>query len=103
MYRLITFGGVIDLRIVEIWDAKIPLKVQIFLWVAWHDRIQTAQQLRGRNWDGSKFCGKEESVDHLLFQCPIIRVIMWCGAGSRITWVGFPLLLPFSFLGKLLS
>jgi hypothetical protein len=72
MYRLITFGGAIDLRMVVIWNAKMPLKVQIFLWMAWHDGIQTAQQPRRRNWDGSKFCkfcGKEEFVGHLLFQC----------------------------------
>lgn len=39
MYRYITFGGVIDTRMMEIWKAKIPLKVQIFLWMAWHDRV----------------------------------------------------------------
>jgi hypothetical protein len=54
MYRFITFGGVIDTRMIEIWNTKIPLKVQIFLWMAWHDRIQTTQQLRRRNLDGSK-------------------------------------------------
>jgi hypothetical protein len=41
MYRSITFAGVIDVEMMEIWSAKIPLKVKIFLWMAWHDRIQT--------------------------------------------------------------
>jgi hypothetical protein len=54
LYRFITFGGVIDTRMMEIWNTKIPLKVLIFLWMAWHDRIQTTKQLRRRNWDGSK-------------------------------------------------
>jgi hypothetical protein len=31
IYRVITLGGVKDVRIMEIWSAKIPLKVQIFL------------------------------------------------------------------------
>lgn len=34
LYGLITFGGVRDTRMMEIWKAKIPLKVQIFLWMA---------------------------------------------------------------------
>ena len=49
MYRYFTFAGVIDIRMMEIWKSKIPLKVQIFLWMAWHDRIQTTQQLKKRN------------------------------------------------------
>lgn len=31
IYRFITLGGVKDVRIMEIWSAKLPLKVQIFL------------------------------------------------------------------------
>lgn len=74
MYMYVTFSGVVDVRMMEIWKAKIPLKVQIFFWMAWYYRIQTARQLKKRNWDGSKFCkycGKEETLDHLLSQCPI--------------------------------
>jgi len=83
IYRL-TFGGLIDTRMMEFWNTKIPLKVQIFLWMASHDRIHTTQQLKRRNWVGSndcskdcKFCLKEESVEHLLFKCPI-AVTLWC-------------------------
>lgn len=63
MYRYITFAGVIDVRMMELWNSKVPLKVQIFLWMAWHGRIQTVQQLKKRNWDKAdvcEFCGKEE-------------------------------------------
>lgn len=57
MYIYITFSGVIDVRAMEIWKAKIPLKVHIFLWMAWHDRIQiNSQQVRRRDWDGSNVC-----------------------------------------------
>jgi hypothetical protein len=79
MYRFITFAGVIDVRMMEIWKSKIPLKVQNFLWMAWHDRIQTIQQLKKRNWDKAdvcKFCGKEESVNHLLFQLKVICLVL---------------------------
>ena len=34
MYRYITFAGVVDVRMMEIWNTKIPLKVKIFQWMA---------------------------------------------------------------------
>jgi hypothetical protein len=43
MYMYVTFSGVVDVRMMEIWKAKIPLKVQIFFWMAWYYRIQTAR------------------------------------------------------------
>lgn len=88
LYRLITFGGVRDVKMMEVWTAKIPLKVKIFIWMAWHNRIQTAEQLKRRNWDGSKeheFCGIGECVDHLLFRCPI-AVVTWCWVRDSLGW-----------------
>ena len=76
----------------EIWNTKVRLKVQIFLWMAWHDRIQTTNQLKRRNWDKDevcKFCGVEETVNHLLFQCPIARVT-WCWVRDSLGWPGAP-------------
>jgi hypothetical protein len=31
-----------DLRMTDVWHTKFPLKIQIFLWMMWHDRLQTA-------------------------------------------------------------
>jgi hypothetical protein len=41
MHRYITFGGIIDTRMMEIWMAKIPLKVQIFC--GWHGMTEFKQ------------------------------------------------------------
>jgi hypothetical protein len=60
--------------------------------MAWHDRIQTVQQLRKRKWDKAqvcKFCEQEESVDHLLFQCPI-AIATWCWIRDSLGWHGCP-------------
>lgn len=92
MYRYITFSGMVVVRMMEIWKSKVPLKVQIFLWMTWHDRIQTAQQLRKRNWNGSKvskYCGKEETMDRLLFQCPI-GMVTWCWVRDNLGWSKSP-------------
>ena len=103
VYRFITFGGVIDLRMMEIWRAKISLKLKIFPWMAWHDRIQTAQQLKRRNWDGSKrckYCGLEESADHLLFQCPA-AMVTWCWVRDSLGWPKIPTsIISYQDLGR---
>jgi hypothetical protein len=62
-----------------IWKCSIPLKVKIFMWMAAHDRIQCAVQLKNKQWSGAEecfTCGKLESSDHILFQCPIV-VFLW--------------------------
>jgi hypothetical protein len=83
----------------EIWGTNVPLKVQIFLWMAWHDRIQTTHQLKRRNWDKDdvcKFCDVEETVNHLLFQCPIARET-WCWIRDRLGWPSAPYLPLLTF------
>ena len=42
LYRAMTNGGVRDPMLEAIWKCKIPLKIQIFLWMALHDRLQSA-------------------------------------------------------------
>jgi hypothetical protein len=62
----------------EIWKAKIPLKIKIFMWMVAQRAILTKDNLIARNWQGDPncyLCGSIESVDHLLFQCPISRVV----------------------------
>jgi hypothetical protein len=78
---------------IETWRTKLPLKIQIFLWMIWQDRLQTATQLRKRKWDGPKdckLCNQIEDIDHLLFCCPLST---YTGAGSEVVWGGgvFPL------------
>ena len=56
LYKALTFGGVKNKFLMGIWKTKIPLKIQIFLWMVYHDRIQAAVQLKKRNWDGAVEC-----------------------------------------------
>lgn len=52
LYRMVTFKGVREQQVEEIWKMRIPLKVQIFIWMAVHDQIQCGVQLRKQNWTG---------------------------------------------------
>jgi hypothetical protein len=56
LYRFVTSGGLPNKLARKIWKCKVPLKIRIFLWQAFQDRIQTAQQLKTRNWKESFLC-----------------------------------------------
>jgi hypothetical protein len=63
LYKELTFPGIMNNRMLNIWKAALPLKIKIFLWQICNDKIQTAEQLRKRNWTGPvecKLCGKIE-------------------------------------------
>lgn len=77
---------------IETWRTKLPLKIQIFLWMIWQDRLQTATQLRKRKWDGPKdckLCNQIEDIDHLLFCCPL-STYTWCWVRDSLGWRSIP-------------
>ena len=72
-----TSSGEIDLRMKQLWEEKLPLKIRIFLWMLWHDRILTGEQRQKRKGRGSekcKYCDKLETRNHLFFNCNIVQV-----------------------------
>jgi hypothetical protein len=74
LYKFLTHGGVSNRFAMKIWKCRVPLKIRIFSWQLLHDRIQTAQQLKARQWKGSilcKLCKEVEDVDHLFFSYPL--------------------------------
>jgi hypothetical protein len=68
LYRQTSFWGVISRRMNEIWGSKLSLKVRIFLWKMFHDKLQTVEQLKKKNWKGEINCvlyGRVEDVNHI--------------------------------------
>jgi hypothetical protein len=62
----------------EIWKAKIPLKIKIFMWLVAQKAILTKDNMLIKNWKGDLgccFCGGLKTVDHLLFSCPVAKVV----------------------------
>lgn len=75
-------------RLKGIWKAKIPLEVRIFLWMIYHDRIPSAEQLARRNWQGDlgcKLCGEIETSEHIMFRCPLARFV-WGVLRDTLRW-----------------
>ena len=88
LYRQLKFGGVISRRMKEVWRAKLPLKVKVFVWQMFHDRLQTAVQLKKRNWPGSELCvccDKREDVNHIMFRCHLARFV-WSVLKEIFEW-----------------
>jgi len=89
IYRLIKNSGEVDTRMIELWQTKIPLKVKIFLWMLWHDRILTGDQFKIRKGKGSekcKYCGKLETRNHFFFNCTIAQII-WVWVRVSMRWL----------------
>jgi hypothetical protein len=62
----------------QLWKAKFPLKVKIFMWLTLQNSILTKDNLLKRKWKGSPkcaFCPDTESVKHLMFECPVTKYV----------------------------
>jgi hypothetical protein len=78
LYRFLTDRGVSSRIEGYIWKSKIPLKIKFFLWQAFNNKLQVAQNLVKKKWKGcidSCLCGCVESVDHVLFKCHLAMVV----------------------------
>ena len=80
MYEEVVNPGIRDVRMLEMWKSNMPLKVKIFVWMCIRGRIQVAKDLKDKGWPGEpgcKLCGELESVDHLIFNCPLSHFCWW--------------------------
>ena len=77
---------------VNFWNARVPLKIKIFLWQVDNDRLQSAITLKHRGWQGSHLCclcQQPETTNHILFGCSMAR-FLWKGVGETLGWIGQP-------------
>jgi hypothetical protein len=59
------------------WEAKIPRKINIFLWYLRNGVVLTKDNLVKRHWKGCTkccFCAEHETIQHLFFDCPIAQL-----------------------------
>lgn len=102
MYKKLMYGNVIP-RKSFIWKLRLPLKIKIFLWYLKEGVILTKDNLAKRRWKGSLrccFCRSNETIQHLFFDCPMIRYI-W--SAVHFTFGIRPLLNMSHLLGSWLN
>ena len=62
----------------DIWQAKFPMKIKVFMWYLKRGVILTKDNLAKRNWRGSQncsFCSLHETIHHLFFRCAYARFL----------------------------
>ena len=48
--------GVVNRRMQKVWKTKLPMKLKVFMWLVYHDKLQTGGELRKRKWKGDPNC-----------------------------------------------
>lgn len=62
----------------HICKAKLPEKIKIFLWLLENQAILTKDNMIKRKWVGDPtcyFCKENKEIDHLLFDCNVMKVV----------------------------
>jgi hypothetical protein len=49
MYRLLSFEGVVSKRLQKLWKNKMPMKLKVFLWLAFQNRLETGEAFKRKN------------------------------------------------------
>ena len=75
LYNKLTEGPTLDIAR-GLWKASIPLKIKVFLWQLFRDRLPSSNNIAIRHGpsDGScALCGAHEDANHIFFQCHLAR------------------------------
>lgn len=92
MYRFFSFRGVLDKTLTRLWKSKLPMKLKIFLWMAFHERLQTGVALKQKKWKENvncSLCNCPETANHILFQCVMARFV-WVSFKEVLGWERVP-------------
>jgi hypothetical protein len=78
-YAIISYRGVTPMYISATWNIKVPPKIQLFLWLLFHGKLATIDNL-------NKGCANLSSVvsvmksNQLIISFFIVLLLKWCGA-----------------------
>ena len=75
---MINFGGISSDIKDAIWKIKVPLNIHVFLSLAYNNKCLTRDNLAKRRHVEDPtcvFCGENESINHLFFDCVVASQI----------------------------
>lgn len=84
LYKFLNFRGIKPRNVMLWWKLPIPIKIRIFMRLAYKNRILTKDNLLKRGWQGCNtciFCTQPKSIQHLFFTCPFTKQI-WFYMGA---------------------
>jgi hypothetical protein len=79
LYAVVNFGGVQTIDIHSVWKIKVPPKIHFFLWLLFHNKLLTRDNLvKRQNVDDLTcvFCNEVETCQHLFFDC-VVAANIW--------------------------
>ena len=68
--------GPVQLVVKGLWRARMPLKIKLFLWQMFRDKLPTSLNIAKRNGPANgpcALCGAPEDTNHVFFRCPLAR------------------------------
>ncbi|KAJ4804331.1 RNA-directed DNA polymerase (reverse transcriptase)-related family protein [Rhynchospora pubera] len=102
LYQFLNFGGVPNHLSNIWWELKVPVKIQVFMWLVMHDKILSKHNLSKKGWPGDVSCcccGDVETTTHLFLFCPIIKTVwFWLGncQNEFYKWQSLPDIVNFA-------
>ena len=92
MYRLMTYRGVVNKRMLKLWKSRLSMKLKVFIWLATQDRLQAGLALKKKKWKGCPkciLCGVPEDVNHIFFGC-VSAQFVWISFKEALGWEKIP-------------
>jgi hypothetical protein len=87
-YGIVNNVGIILVHTLAIWTLNVPPRIHVFLWLLVNNKTLTRDNLDKRRHVEDRtcvFCAEPESVNHLLFECIVVKCL--CNAISSIFYV----------------
>jgi hypothetical protein len=94
LYAKLSAVGV-DRSFKQLWKAKLPLKIKIWLWLIWHNTVAIRDNMKKRGWWETTLVNSVKLKNQLNIFSLIALLLCTCGVQSVAFWV---LLLDLSVL-----
>ena len=81
--------GMAQQALAGLWKAQLPLKIKLFMWQLFRDKLPTSLNVAKRNGPAigpCALCGEPEDASHAFFRCPLARFAwsaVWSAAGVQ--------------------
>lgn len=78
LYAIISFRGVVLFYIFAVWELLIPPRIHVFLWLLFHNKLMTRDNLEKRKFRNPKdrvFCSCNASIEHMFFDCIVAKQV----------------------------
>jgi hypothetical protein len=92
MYRFLVHRGAINTHMRRLWKTKLPMKLKVFMWQVFHDKLQTGEELKN---------GTGKGMENVLFALCQRAWIIFSSHAPLLNLFGFVSKKPWAGTGSL--